>query len=315
MYDSIFISRGLSLSRLKVLLEVDEAGGIAGAAEGNPVRQSQYSRQLKELESFFGCELTHRDGRSLRLTKRGKELALIARENLTSLTDFLADCEKQTTILRIGAGESIIRWLITPALPEISKRLPSVSFDFRNIRSQEAITQLSESQIDLAIVRAELVPNHLESKFIGSLDYALYIPKALAKKIATNPSKRKNPSLNKLIEGIPFGRMESSGRLATSLQETETDTPILLMDSLPSLCNAIASGFCCGVLPTIAEQEISVSDLETRSKASINSFEIYRPRETKKMSRKLALVWNNRFEIVRQNAATAIKTFAEELKI
>ena len=33
MYESMFISRGLSLSRLKVLLEVDEAGGIAGAAE------------------------------------------------------------------------------------------------------------------------------------------------------------------------------------------------------------------------------------------------------------------------------------------
>jgi DNA-binding transcriptional LysR family regulator len=82
MYDSIFISRGLSLGRLKVLLEVDEAGSISGAAEGNPVRQSQYSRQLKELESFFGCELTMKDGRYLRLTERGKKLAMIAAKTL-----------------------------------------------------------------------------------------------------------------------------------------------------------------------------------------------------------------------------------------
>jgi DNA-binding transcriptional LysR family regulator len=298
MYDSIFISRGLSLGRLKVLLEVDEAGSISGAAESNPVRQSQYSRQLKELESFFGCELTLRDGRYLRLTERGKKLALIARENLTGLSDFLADCEKQTTILRIGAGESIIRWLITPRLSSISKRLPTVSFDFRNIRSQEAITQLSQSQIDLAIVRAELVPDHLESRIITSLDYALYIPKSFAKK----STKRRTPPLHKLTEGLPLGRMESGGRLATTLQAADTQIPVLLMDSLPSLCNAIASGYCCGVLPTIAEKELPEK-----------SFDIFFPPEVKKMSRKLALVWNNRFEVVRHNAKTAIDTFAAKL--
>ena len=302
MYDSIFISRGLSLSRLKVLLEVDKAGSISRSAAGDPVRQSQYSRQLKELESFFGTELTHRDGRYLRLTKKGKELARIANENLTSLSDFLADCENRSTTLRIGAGESIIRWMITPALEPIARRLPNFSFDFRNIRSQEAITQLTNTQIDLAIVRTDLVPPHLESHQIGALDYALYIPKALAKDKSISSTKTKIPSLQKLIADIPFGRLESAGRLASAQRQSNTDAPALLLDSLPSLCNAVRSGFCCGVLPVTAAIELP-SD----------SFIVLRPPEVKKMSRKLSLVWNNRFEIVRNNAETAIKAFAEEL--
>ncbi len=57
MFESLFSERGLSLDRLKVLIEVRDAGSIAQAAPGDPVRQSQYSRQLRELSEFFGCEV------------------------------------------------------------------------------------------------------------------------------------------------------------------------------------------------------------------------------------------------------------------
>jgi hypothetical protein len=40
MFDSLFSERGLSLDRLKVLIKVRDAGSIAQAAPGDPVRQS-----------------------------------------------------------------------------------------------------------------------------------------------------------------------------------------------------------------------------------------------------------------------------------
>jgi DNA-binding transcriptional LysR family regulator len=52
MFENLFSERGLSLDRLKVLIEVRDAGSIAQAAPGDPVRQSQYSRQLRELSEF-----------------------------------------------------------------------------------------------------------------------------------------------------------------------------------------------------------------------------------------------------------------------
>ena len=57
MFEHLFAERGLSLDRLKTLIEVAKAGSIAAAARGDSARQSLYSRQIKELEEFFGVEL------------------------------------------------------------------------------------------------------------------------------------------------------------------------------------------------------------------------------------------------------------------
>jgi hypothetical protein len=47
----LFSERVLSPDRLTVLIEVRDASTIAQAAPSDPVRQSQYSRQLRELSS------------------------------------------------------------------------------------------------------------------------------------------------------------------------------------------------------------------------------------------------------------------------
>ena len=52
MFAKLFAQSGLSLDRLRALVEVGATGSIVRAAEGDPARQSQYSRQIKELEDF-----------------------------------------------------------------------------------------------------------------------------------------------------------------------------------------------------------------------------------------------------------------------
>ena len=58
---------GLSLDRLNSFLQVAEARGLARAAPGDPVRQSQLSRQLKELENALGQVLFDRSSRGFEL--------------------------------------------------------------------------------------------------------------------------------------------------------------------------------------------------------------------------------------------------------
>ena len=50
----LFTVSGLSLDRLRTFLRVAEAGNLAKAAKGDATQQSQFSRQIKELEAFFG---------------------------------------------------------------------------------------------------------------------------------------------------------------------------------------------------------------------------------------------------------------------
>ncbi len=90
MFANLFAERGLSLDRLKTLIEVGAAGSIAAAAHGDSARQSLYSRQIKELEEFFGVELTCRRGKVLTLTEAGRELARLAGESMRRLDDFLS---------------------------------------------------------------------------------------------------------------------------------------------------------------------------------------------------------------------------------
>jgi DNA-binding transcriptional LysR family regulator len=91
---------GLSLERLQSFCRVAEAGGVTRAAKGDATKQSLYSRQVKELEEFFGAELIRRKGRALCLRLRGDDCHCIAREQLAALSDFKGECLSQPLEIR-----------------------------------------------------------------------------------------------------------------------------------------------------------------------------------------------------------------------
>src|SRR5512141_2523266 len=116
MFERLFAESGLSLDRLRALLEVGPAGSIAKAANGDPVRQSQYSRQIKELEDFFRTRLIERQGKGTRLTSSGKELARISRFFMLGLSNFQRGCLAEEQTFRIGGSATFIRQFLLPAL-------------------------------------------------------------------------------------------------------------------------------------------------------------------------------------------------------
>src|SRR2546428_10036760 len=87
MVSQLLQETGLSLDRLQSFCLVAEAGGVTKAAKGDPARQSLFSRQVKELEEFFGTELVRRKGRGIALTAARQRLHLLAREQLLALSD------------------------------------------------------------------------------------------------------------------------------------------------------------------------------------------------------------------------------------
>ena len=114
MFKELLSEGGLSLDRLKNFCAIAEAGGIARVAGGNPAKQALYSRQVRELEQFFGVELTRRKGKGIEVTEQGMELARQVRAHLQSLTDFKKACAGQPIEFRIASGNSIVEWLLVP---------------------------------------------------------------------------------------------------------------------------------------------------------------------------------------------------------
>ena len=124
MFNELLSEGGLSLDRLKNFCAMAEAGGIARVAGGDPAKQSLYSRQLRELEQFFGAELTRRKGKGIEFTEQGLELARQVRAHLQSLTDFKRACAGRPVEFRIASGNSIVEWLLVPNLAKVTAGAP-----------------------------------------------------------------------------------------------------------------------------------------------------------------------------------------------
>lgn len=117
------------MERLASFCAVADAGSIARVADKDPTRQSLISRQIRELETFFGVELVRRKGRGLELTEAGRELAAVGRENFKGLADFAARCAGAPWTVRMVASNSVAYWLVLPRLKRLEKACPKIRFE------------------------------------------------------------------------------------------------------------------------------------------------------------------------------------------
>ena len=290
MFDSLFSERGLSLDRLKVLIEVRDAGSIAQAAPGDPVRQSQYSRQLRELSEFFGCEVAQRRGKILKLTPQGERLAELAREHLRSLEDFLSECKQQSVAFTIGAGDSLIQWLVIPRLGKIIDEFPGTHFATTNLRTNEIVQQLTDCRLDFGIIRKNAMAPGLKSVSLGVVSYAALVPDSLVK-------GKTKLTLRHALETLPLATQTTDGQFTSGLREIAKalDAPLapaLACQSFPQTLAALRSGRFWAIVPELAVRELPSGVAHRVSDPLLQQ-----------LDREAMLAWNPRVVRVRPNAA------------
>jgi DNA-binding transcriptional LysR family regulator len=233
---------------------VAEAGGVTKAAKGDPARQSLCSRQVRELEEFFGAELIRRKGRGIVLTEAGASLHAIARECFTALSDFKTECPGRPVEIVIGTGDSIIQWLLLPRLKEIRRNDPRVRFKFLNLPADEAVKRLADGLIDFALVREDAVARPVQAVPLGVLRYSLFIPQTL------KPPIRPKDGLN-LLDDLPLATIDGEGSFRVALAETARKHKIKVniqieCSSFPLAARAVIKGEMAAILPSIADGEL-----------------------------------------------------------
>ena len=290
MFDSLFSERGLSLDRLKVLIEVRDAGSIAQAAPGDPVRQSQYSRQLRELSEFFGCEVAQRRGKILKLTEQGERLAELAREQLRSLDDFRSECRQQSVAFTIGAGDSLIQWLVIPRLGKIIDEYPGTHFATANLRTNEIVQQLTDGRLDFGIIRKNAMAPGLKSVSLGVVSYVALVPETLAR-------TKKKLSLREAFADLPLATQTTDGQFTSGLRSIAKEhgvpfAPALACQSFPQTMAALRSGRFWAVVPELAARDLPGGMIQRLNDALLAQ-----------LNREAMLAWNPRLVRVRPNAA------------
>jgi DNA-binding transcriptional LysR family regulator len=300
MFEALFAERGLSLDRLRVLVEVRDAGSIAQAAPGDIVRQSQYSRQLRELAEFFGTELTERRGRGLRFKQQGERLVELARAHLRALDDFRTACREASAVFTIGGGDSLLQWLVLPRLGNVLDQCPGTRFVTANLRSGELIRQLLEGRIDFAVVRRNAVIKGLRSAPLGTLTHVAVVPTRLV------PKGSGVPDLRRALSELPMASQGDEGQFVGGLRAIAAGlgvpfAPALVCTSFPQLLAAVLTGRYWSVLPTLA--------LPVDSGRHLHRIDA----DLKPLSRELALAWNPRVIRVRPGAARVLDALRDAL--
>lgn len=296
MFEHLFSEHGLSLDRLRSLIEVAEAGSIAKAVDRDHVRQSQYSRQIKELEAFFGMELTRKKARQLVLTSAGEELVKLTKEYLISLDYFKSNAKKLPRRFSLGAGDSLHTWMVSPILNQLAKdRIPWL-FSLQNLRNGEIARRLISMDLDLGILRKSAITSDLlEYKVLKRVEYALYVPDILV------PHGKKS-DIKWMMENIPLATLSFESSFHNQLEETCRKSGIrfnvsLQTQSFPFASRLLQEKSCMAVLPSIAE--IDLNDEYIKVPTSL-----FAP-----LGRDIALAWNPRLLKVRPAARQVIEYF------
>ncbi len=253
MFDALFREGGLSLDRLRSFLEVADAKGISRAAPGNPVRQSQLSRQLDELETFFGRPLTEKEGTRRVLTEDGRRLAEHVRWMLAGLDDLKGARQEAKPTFVLAAGDSVLHWLVLPRL--VPQSGLAARFEVVAAAVEDVIARLLSRRADLGVVRRDDVPPQLASIAIGEIEHALFVPKALVPRSVSD---------DEIVFRVPLALQVSDGDFRVRLAEhaakhKRTLDVALRCETFPQVFRAVQSGRYAGLLPTLARAELSAA--------------------------------------------------------
>jgi len=211
MPNEMLFQKGISMNRLQTLVRVADKGSIAAAAgQDDLARQSQFSHQLKDLETSFGRKLTERKGRTLKLTPAGNRLAILMREHLLALSRFADEANDDALTVRIGAGESTLSWLLTPNLAKVDTSSRRIRWCFSTLHAENITERLLDQRLDFGIVRSTHARARLKQEKLGTLENRLFIPITLL----SSPS----PSALEAITGLPLALLEEGSRTRQEIE-------------------------------------------------------------------------------------------------
>lgn len=166
--------KGLSLDRLETLSQIVSQGSIAQAAGGNPNRQSLFSRQVAELEEWFGITLLDRSSVPNKPTPAALRISREVEAFMSNLDSVRENASGGRRVVVFGAGERMIRSYLVPWAAKI--REPNLRWVFRNLTSAGVRGELLAKRIDFGILRKDHCPEGLTSVGMKPIPMCLLLP-------------------------------------------------------------------------------------------------------------------------------------------
>jgi DNA-binding transcriptional LysR family regulator len=299
MSKRLFARAGISLERLRTFLEVVVAGGISHAAPADSTRQSQFSRQLKELEDFFGAELLRRTRGNFELTPAGRDLFQIVSSHFDALEELADRCAKENVEVNVGAGESLLHGLVLPCISEFRAKHPKTTLVLHNLRNADISKGLLNARLDIGILREDSVTPALKSVRLGVIEYGLVVLKDSLRKSEGNDGWD-------VLTRFPVAFLAGSDIVSALEDQARGKNRRLdicfLGSSYAQLLDAVKSIKCAAIMPVLLSKSdranLTVLDLPALAK----------------FQRCITLAWNPRFVRLRPAVDSAIQALSQALR-
>ncbi len=156
-----------SVSGMRILVRVAEAGSFSAAARQLGVAPSSVSRQINDLEDDLGAVLFARTTRKLSLTEAGQlyyERVIGIIHDVDEARLALSELGAPSGILRVTAPTGIGRELVATALPAFLDKYPAIRIVFT---MTDRIVDIVDAGIDVAIRPGRQRDSSFKARKIG----------------------------------------------------------------------------------------------------------------------------------------------------
>ncbi len=161
----------MDLQRVKLFLQVVDAGTLSAATKAAHLTQPAISRSLKLLEQDLGVSLFTRAGRGLVLSAAGRALvprarALLDVTNRAALEVHRA-ADRAYYDVRIGTIDSVAMSIVPNLVAPIRKRFPELVIRLAAARTPTLLERIRSGHLDLAIIAHSGPPPGVAHRRVG----------------------------------------------------------------------------------------------------------------------------------------------------
>lgn len=158
----------------KVFYTVAKSGSFSAAAKELYITQSAVSQSIRNLEKKLETCLLIRGTRSVQLTNAGEMLMSHVDQayNLLKSAEHKIGEMKSLTLgeIRIGVGDTILRYLLTPLLQQFLTDYPNIKLQIINRTSSGIIDSIKKGAVDFGIATMPVNDNDIETTEFREVD-------------------------------------------------------------------------------------------------------------------------------------------------
>lgn len=251
----------MTLTQLKYMIAVAEAGNFTLAAEKSFVTQPTLSMQIQKLEDELGVQIFNRTKKPIRLTKVGSEILIQARKIISEskrMEDVVAQ-EKGFIggTFNLGIIPTVMPTLLPMFLKTFLNTYPKVNLKIEELTTESIIERLADGKLDAGIAATPLKHEKIVERPLYYEPFVAYIPEnhRLANTEQISIEDLENEDVLLLQDGHCFkNQVLSMCTLAKSSKNKQFD---LKSGSFETLVNLSNEGLGMTLVPFLNAQNLS----------------------------------------------------------